>query len=348
MLHRMILKSRHRAYDRGRRKVVSAELPTVCIGNVTVGGTGKTPHTEMILRMLQQSHPELKPAVLSRGYGRKTKGYLDVDPEGNAISFGDEPLQIAKKFRKVHVAVDKNRVRGCARLKEAGEDLVILDDAFQYRKLKADLNIVLVDWNRPVFRDRLIPFGSLRDLPERIFKADVLIVTKCPTGLTDAEKGSFCVKTKLSDFDPAKCSAVTPQGRKILLLFTSIRYLPPVPVFPEGDTRYLYSKHAILFSGIAKDGPLKRHVMCDYKLIRNFSFPDHHNFTKKDVTKLLKAHEQHPTASFITTEKDVERVMQLKTFPKELRERLLAIPIEVEFSSDREREFLLGRIESLR
>lgn len=283
MLHRLILKIRHRAYDRGRKEVHSSPVPSICVGNVTVGGTGKTPHTELLLRMLEELRPKLQLSVLSRGYGRKTKGYLDVDPQGKSSDYGDEPLQLSRKFPSVRVAVDEDRVEGCSRLSQSGAQLIVLDDAFQHRRIAADLNIVLIDWNRPVFQDHLLPLGSLRDLPERIFKADALIVSKCPEELSDAEKGAFAVKLHLSDYNPASCTARTPEGRELPLLFTHVEYLPAVPVFPEGDHRYVYSKQAVLLSGIAKDGALKREVQRSYTLMKHFRFADHHEYSKRDV-----------------------------------------------------------------
>ena len=164
MLYRLILAIRHLAYNKGWKKSFKAEVPTICVGNITVGGTGKTPHTEMILRKLLESDRwgYSNIAVLSRGYKRKSKGFQIVDRESTARFAGDEPLQIARKFPSVTVAVDKDRIHGCQQLKA---DIIVLDDAFQYRRLNPSLNIVLVDYNRPIFKDKLMPWGRLRDLP---------------------------------------------------------------------------------------------------------------------------------------------------------------------------------------
>ena len=210
MIYRIILGIRHFLFDKGWKKSYRADVPTICVGNVSVGGTGKTPHTEMILRLLLHSdewaYSDI--AVLSRGYKRKSKGFQKVGRDGTALQFGDEPLQIAKKFPSVTVAVDKDRVEGCRFLthpellqtdKKAkgcldkdipAADIIVLDDAFQHRRLKADVNVVLVDYNRPVQKDRLLPWGKLRDLPSRLRAADILIVTKCPTYLDEWEKGN--------------------------------------------------------------------------------------------------------------------------------------------------------------
>ena len=203
------------------RKAPGAAVPTVCVGNITVGGTGKTPHTELILRLLQESDRwgNASLAVLSRGYKRRSKGFQIVQRDSTATFAGDEPLQIARKFPAVTVAVDKNRVEGCEKL---GADIIVLDDAFQYKRLHASLNIVVVDWSRPVFDDRLLPFGRLRDLPKRLFEADVVIVTKCPPGIEEQEKAAFAEKLRLHGYDATVCSAFTPVDRRLTLLFSQM------------------------------------------------------------------------------------------------------------------------------
>ena len=207
----LTLKIRHFMYDHGMKKVHTADVPTICVGNVTVGGTGKTPHTEMIIRTLTQDVDwgARNIAVLSRGYKRRTKGFQQVVADGTAKEYGDEPLQIKRKFPFITVAVDKSRKEGCDFLchpeklltsKKARKcrhkdfpkaDLIILDDAFQHRSLKPTVSILLVDYNRPVFKDHLMPLGKLRDLPERIQAADIIIVSKCPTYLDAWERSKW-------------------------------------------------------------------------------------------------------------------------------------------------------------
>ena len=242
----LTLKIRHALYDKGIRKVHTPDVPTVCVGNITAGGTGKTPHTEMILRSLLRSDDwgMREIAVLSRGYKRRSKGFQQVDRRGTADFCGDEPLQIKKKFPGVTVAVDKDRIEGCRFLTHPEElqtskkarrcenkdmrpaDVIVLDDAFQFRALKASFNIVLVDWNRPIYKDKLLPFGRLRDLPERLFKADVVIVTKCPVYLEDWERADWLKPLGIKNFNPETCEGETKKGKKITVLFTSINYCP--------------------------------------------------------------------------------------------------------------------------
>ena len=191
----LTLKVRHFMYDHGMRKVHVPDVPTICVGNITVGGTGKTPHTEMLIRTLAQDVDwgAKNIAVLSRGYKRKTRGFQQVVADGTAKEYGDEPLQIKRKFPFITVAVDKSRREGCdfladpekvmtskkarkCRHKEFPKaDLVILDDAFQHRAVRPTVSIVLVDYSRPIFKDHLMPLGKLRDLPERIAAADIVI-----------------------------------------------------------------------------------------------------------------------------------------------------------------------------
>ena len=377
MVYRIILGIRHFLYNKGWKKSVRAEVPTVCVGNVTVGGTGKTPHTEMILRMLLQSDEwaYYDIAVLSRGYKRKTKGFQKVGREGTALLYGDEPLQIAKKFPAVTVAVDKDRVEGCRFLTHPEElqtsrkarkcldksvpkaDLILLDDAFQYRRLRADVNIVLVDYNRPVKKDRLLPWGKLRDLPSRLKAADILIVTKCPTYLDEWEKGKWASQLGVDSFNTATCTGIRKLGKKKekvqTVLFSTIGYQPMVPVYPEeADSRFVYAHRLILFTGIAKDTPLRAYLSDKYKEVKRFSFPDHHKYSNGDIRKVARAVRDFPTACVATTEKDAQRVVDTKKVPETLRKRLFQVPIDINFLTPAEQAVfettLLGMLRKLR
>lgn len=365
MIYRLILAIRNTWY-RNPKHVRKAEVPTICVGNITVGGTGKTPHTEMILRTLIESDEwgARYLAVLSRGYKRNSRGFQQVVREGSASFYGDEPLQLKKKFPGVTVAVDKDRIEGCDLLCHPEKlldkeyrgcrnphlpqaELVVLDDAFQYRKLQADLNIVLVDWNRPVTKDSLLPFGRLRDLPSRLYDADIVIVSKCPYDLEDEEKEGYAKLLGYKDYQPAFCSATAPGGRTQALLFTTIRYEQPVPVYETSDPRYIYSKKLILFTGIAGDTPLRRYLSDNYKIVQHIAFPDHHRYTDADFRAIRAAVRQHPTAAVATTEKDAQRVLDYNGMPQALRERMFQVPISVEFSSVREREIFKKALCSL-
>lgn len=325
MLYGTLLAIRHLFYDKGWKKSFRAPVPTVCIGNITVGGTGKTPHTEMVLRHLLQSDDWAyrNLAVLSRGYKRKSKGFQLVPRDGTALLYGDEPLQIARKFPSVTVAVDKNRVRGCQLLTDANQvSLIVLDDAFQYRKLKADLNIVLVDYNRPVHKDTLLPWGRLRDLKSRLKAADIIIVTKCPAYVDDWERSQWAKYLRLK--------------AEQKLFFTTLTYGTMEPVFPEGDARYTYSKRLVLFTGIANDVPLRGFLSDSYKIVRRIGFPDHHRYTRADIGTLKTAVKEFSTACLVTTEKDAQRIVDTKKVPQELRQRMFYIPVQASFLTPEE------------
>ena len=348
---------RDKLYSEGKLKSSAAEVPTISVGNITVGGTGKTPHTEMILRLLLSSDKWAYSniAVLSRGYKRKTKGFRKVLRDGSAANFGDEPLQIAKKFPSVTVAVDKDRVEGCHLLVHPEgvaelppSDVIVLDDAFQYRKLRPTLSIVLVDFSRPLHKDRLLPLGGLRDLPRRIADADIVIVTKCPSYLDEWERGKWAGYLNIDSYSTSTCRGRSARGKEQILLFSTIAYSGLEPVYEEADTRFTYAPRAILFSGIAKDGPLKDYISGTYKIVRSFSFPDHHRYSRADVGAIMAAIKSNPTAVVITTEKDAQRIVDAKDVPSELKVRLFKIPIQVEFLSEEEKAVfenaLLGSI----
>ena len=366
-----VLKLRDSLYRKGIRKSHPADVPTVSLGNITAGGTGKTPHTEMILRELLASDEwgGRNLAVLSRGYKRESSGFQQVSGSGSAAMFGDEPLQIKKNFPSVTVAVDKDRIEGCRFLSHPEEleksraggkcwdkifpaaDLIVLDDAFQYRKLKATVSIVLVNFNRPLHKDKLLPLGRLRDLPERIGDADIIIVTKCPYELDDWQKTVWAETLGIRDFSTISCKGTSTSGKCQFVFFSRISYDPPQPIFDSSDSRYIYSKRMILFTGIAGDKPLRDYLSDKYKVVRRLTFPDHHRYTWSDFQKIQRATLHYPTAAVATTEKDAQRVLDYNGLPLSLREKMLMIPIKVEFLSEGEHAIfgrtllgMLGRI----
>ena len=338
------LKIRHLLYDKGLKKSYKPTVPSVCIGNITVGGTGKTPHTEMIIRTLmeQEEWYGKNLAVLSRGYKRKSKGFQQVPADGRAIDYGDEPVQIKKKFPMATVAVDASRKEGCTFLtnpelvktSKKGRkcihkdfqkaDLIVLDDAFQHRAVKASVNIVLIDYSRPIFKDRLIPLGRLRDLPGRIKAADIVIVSKCPNFMEPEDQQMWVKKLNLRENQH--------------LFFTTIAYDTPAAIYPEGDSRYLYAKNLILFSGIANDTPLARQLTSNYKIVKHFNFPDHHKFSRSDIYSIRNAADNFPTSVIMTTEKDCQRVRDSKAVPESMKARLFYAPIKSSFFSEEDKK----------
>ena len=334
----LALKTRHFLYDKNIIKGREFDVPVVCVGNITVGGTGKTPHTEMLIRMLSGKY---NIAVLSRGYKRKTKGFRIASVNDTFREVGDEPLQIKQKFPNVTVAVCGSRVEGIEKLlalplgekgvqKDSTKpELIILDDAFQHRKVKPCHSILLVNWSRPIFGDNLLPIGRLRDLPEQIRRANTVIVTKSPVaveidGIIDEEKTAAVVKAEEQKW---RRSLKLRNDQK--LLFSIINYCAPQPVFREqGDLRYIYSGKAIYFTGIANDAEFRNNLIRKYKILDSLKFADHKNFSKLDVRQINNWAAKNPTAVIFTTEKDSKRLLQCSTLSESVKKRLFHIPIE--------------------
>ena len=233
------------------------------------------------------------------------------------------------------MAVDKDRNHGVEQLLALPEaerpQLVLLDDGFQYRKLKPATNLVLVDYNRPIFKDNLLPFGRLRDLPEQIRRADVVVMTKCPRYLDEWERGKLRQLTRLRPEQP--------------LFFATVKYGDPLPVFRwEADKRYIYSKDVFLFSGVADDRPLRVQLTDRYEHIAHKRFGDHHRFTQADLHLLLREVRRNPRALLLTTEKDAQRLLHCENLDPEVRRRLFYLPIETEFLSWEEGEAFDARM----
>lgn len=312
----LTLKLRHYMYDNGIFKSHRFDIPIISIGNLSVGGTGKTPHTELLLEHLLQ---EGRVAVLSRGYGRRTRGFRFVEVLDRAIDCGDEPLQIKRKYPEAIVAVDANRVRGIGRLSslppEERPKVIVLDDAFQHRRVIPTISILLIDYSKPPCCDNLLPFGRLRDLPNQMSRADVVIITKCPPQMSDEEF-----------FNWRNGLTLLPNQK---LFFSAVSYSEPIAIFEEGDKRYTYSNYAILVTGIANPKPLEYHVMDRYKIERRLYFSDHHNYKRRDARKINRASLNNPKAVIITTEKDAQRLSHLNDLSADSKKRIFYLPIKI-------------------
>lgn len=312
----MVLKTRHFLYDKGIFASYSFDIPIIVIGNVSAGGTGKTPHTEFILKQLAGKE---KIAVLSRGYGRSSRGFRFVSCNDTASMSGDEPLQIKKKFPEAIVAVDANRVRGIKTLMALPDGerptLILMDDAFQHRRVKPSKSIVLIDYSNPPFSDNLLPFGTLRDLPCQIYRADTVIVTKCPPEVSVEEQFEWKTKLRLA------------AGQK--LFFSALEYGDALPVFENGDKRYVYSNFAQMVTAIANPLHLEYQLSASYKVIRKVKYRDHKNFGRRDVSLINRMAKANPKAVIFTTEKDAQRLLQAEGLSDNAKLRLFYYPLEV-------------------
>ena len=312
----------------------SFSIPVISVGNITVGGTGKTPHVEYLIRLLKK---DLHVAVLSRGYKRKTKGFLLATKDTPMQDIGDEPYQMKQKFKEIDVAVDSKRTRGIDNITsgaytDKAADVILLDDAFQHRYVKPGLSILLVDYHRQVIYDRLLPAGRLREPVRCKDRADIVIVTKCPKTLTPME---FRVLTKQMDLFPYQ-----------QLYFTTLDYDDLRPLFPKeanvnvDNLESLKGKNVFLLTGIASPTQLIVDLEPFAESIHPLSFSDHHNFKKKDIRRINEefASLQSPKV-IVTTEKDATRLQDLEGLSDEVRKSLYVLPVKVSFMLEGEVSF---------
>lgn len=300
---------RHALYDQHILPSSTVSVPTICVGNLAVGGTGKTPLTEYIVRLLQQNG--FHPAILSRGYKRKTRGFLLADAQSTALTIGDEAMQLHRAFPDVPVAVCELRVWGVKQLQRQVEqlDVVVLDDAFQHRAIRCGLNILLTPYDRLYIDDHLLPWGTLRDLPHRAFKADAVVVTKCPENMKPIDMRVVDNRLHLPTFQH--------------LHFAGLNY-PPM----EQEGRPL------VVCGIAQPQYMMDYVLSRYQDAELMAFADHHDYTEEEVENIVRRAEDFDFV--LTTEKDLQRlrVTSLSEQLQVMGKRLIALPVRMHFLSD--------------
>nr|WP_288182252.1 tetraacyldisaccharide 4'-kinase [uncultured Prevotella sp.] len=324
-----IVRFRNWLFDMGLKKSKSFSIPIISVGNITVGGSGKTPHVEYLIRLL---HDKAKIAVLSRGYKRKSHGYVLAEESTTMPEIGDEPFQMHQKFSDIYVAVDAKRARGIENLQndEATKDVdvVLLDDAFQHRYVKPGINILLVDYHRLIIYDKMLPAGRLREPLSGKNRADIVIITKCPKDLKPME---FRVLTKAMDLYPFQ-----------KLYFTSINYDTPKGVFEEKQIELdkLQDYHVLLLTGIASPKQMEHDLKSMTKDITNLSFGDHHSFKGKDIDRINDAFESMPEPRIIiTTEKDAVRLRETEGLYEKVKSNMYELPIKVSFMLDQQDNF---------
>ena len=321
---------RNQLFELNILKSRSFTTPVISVGNITVGGTGKTPHVEYLVRLLSK---EAKVAVLSRGYKRKTHGYLLADKDSTMRDIGDEPYQMKLKFPNIEVAVDANRCEGIEHLindeQTKDTDVIILDDAYQHRYVKPGINILLVDYHRLIIYDELLPSGRLREPIESKKRADIVIITKCPDSLNPIDYRVLTKAMKLYAYQS--------------LFFTSLHYGAPYLLFGGDETRVPKKQNSdvLLLTGIASPEQMIDDVQPNVKSLKPLTFPDHHAFSPRDIEKINNAFAAMPQESrvILTTEKDAARLRNVSGLSEDVKQRLLVLPVEVKFMLDGEEIF---------
>ncbi|GAB3195469.1 tetraacyldisaccharide 4'-kinase [Pontibacter aydingkolensis] len=319
LLYGAVTGCRNFLYKQGILKSTGFDFPVIAVGNLTVGGTGKTPHVEYLIRLLK----EYKLATLSRGYKRKSKGFILADTASTAVELGDEPYQYHRDFPEVAVAVSEKRVEGVQKLKQLVPDVevVILDDAMQHRAIKPSLMIMLTDYGRPFFRDFILPAGLLRESRQGAQRADLVVVSKCPPDLSASEMVTYTSQIR------KYTSAGTP------VYFSAFKYGTPVSI---GNTRTI-AENILPLTGIANPAPLQEYLQQQgYNIVKAYTFPDHHTYTLKDIVEVKREFEKYKdqNISIITTSKDAVKLTdgRLARLTKELP--IFYLPIEVSFLKD--------------
>ena len=308
-------------------------LPVICVGNITVGGTGKTPHTEYLIELLSK---HFLVATLSRGYMRKSIGFRIASSSDKVDEIGDEPMQIHRKYPDITVVVDRNRVHGVNSLLKVkpGTEVIILDDGFQHRSITPGFTILLTDFSRLMINDHLLPYGRLRESVTNMNRADIILITKSPENISPIQRRIIVKEINKAPYQN--------------LYFTSFEYKEPLPVFGQssGNKFSLAGQKKersgiVLVTGIANPFPLKEYLNNYFEEIIHLPFPDHHKFTEKDVAKVssafynLNSVEKH----IITTEKDSVRLREFTNIAELIRSSAFYIPVGIKFLNDDKDEF---------
>ena len=325
LIYGWIVSLRNWMYDKKYLHSVHFNVPLICVGNLSMGGTGKSPMVEHLLSILTESY---KIGTLSRGYKRKTKGYALADHLTTALEIGDEPMQFHIKFPNAAVAVGERRIEAIPQLIQDVPKIqaIILDDAFQHREIEADFNILLTEYNNLYCDDFFIPTGDLRDDRKSAKRADIIIVTKCPADLSIAERDEIVER-------------INPEQHQSLF-FTTIKYETPYHIYNPADQWILTLRDEVLLvCGIANPLPLKNYIHENTDTYYQLSYSDHHIFSIEDLHEIREKFDQIKSKSklILTTEKDAVRLVK---YTEELNNiPLYVLPIKPKFLFDSERNF---------
>ncbi len=319
LIYDLITRIRNFFFDKGVFKSVQFSVPIISVGNIRVGGTGKTPHIEFLIEAFKKKYSI---AVLSRGYGRKTKGVFLANVNSTAETIGDEPFQIYSKYKtEISVCVGESRVEAVPKILFENEktDLILLDDAYQHRYINRDVNIFLTEYSKPFYSDFVLPSGRLRERRSAAKRSDVVIITKCPSNI-QPEKVIIKDKVRKYTSSPVFFSKI---------VYAEMKYHKPL------ERPF---KNVILFTGIANDAPLKEFLSEKYHVLEVRKFQDHHNFTASDFEELANLYQKHKASVpiLVTTEKDYSR-LGLTLNNSVLKDVPLAfVPIKVEVENEQE------------
>lgn len=314
-LYGAVVVMRNWCYDAGWFKSTAFSLPVISAGNLAVGGAGKSPMTEYLVRLLKDH----KIATLSRGYGRKTKGFILADDTSTAADIGDEPAQFKQKFPEITVAVCEDRVAGANRLKE-NHEIIILDDAYQHRAIKPGLSILLFDYNKLDEPHFLLPAGNYREPFGGKMRADVIVVSKCPASLTEIQREALREKIRPYPYQH--------------LFFSTINYLPLQALGGEmANISITADTTVFLLTGIAGTEAIENYLAGFGATVIRHKYPDHHQFSTKNITKLANEFSADASANklIITTEKDAQRLKQPELLLLLTDLPVLVLPISISF-----------------
>jgi len=318
IIYDLITRIRNYFFDSGIFKSTSFTIPVIVVGNLSVGGTGKTPQIEYLIRLLKN---KFEVAVLSRGYKRKTEGFVLLDKKHKAIDVGDEPLQYFKKFDAISVAVDANRVNGIHQLiSQKSTEVILLDDAFQHRKVKANFYILLTKYNDLYVDDFLLPSGNLRESKSGAKRANVILVTKCPSNLSIIEQQKITKKIN--------------SNKNQNVFFTSISYANNLKGSLDILISNLIAYEVLLITGIANPNPLLEFLSSKNISFEHLKFADHHHFSDEEIKHIKSEFEEIKSKNklILTTEKDYVRL-------SEKLENLSYLEIETQFLEHQSQKF---------
>ncbi len=319
---------RNMLFNTGILSSKSYSIPIISVGNITAGGTGKTPHIEYLIRLLSERY---RVAVLSRGYKRRSRGYVLAQPDTPMEMIGDEPWQIKEKFPQAYVAVDTNRRHGIERLmtdqKTRDVQVILLDDAYQHRYVTPGINILLIDYHRMITEDRLLPAGRLRERVSSKIRANMVIVTKCPRNLTPI---GYRVVQQSLHLKPYQS-----------LFFSTFKYGNLRKLFTKGEMPLEQirkdSMHVLLVTGIGNPQQMEQDMKKFAQYVTPLSYSDHHYFTPQNVEEINNAALKMPKPMIVvTTEKDAPRLKNMQGFNEVVRDNLYVFPIEIEILKEKE------------